>query len=338
MNKIKSIGYLLILCITTSLNAQDLSALFEQLDPSVVTIEVIEYKVKDQQLTTSGGLGSGVIVNKEGFIITAAHVVESANEISVKLQNGTTFPADVLSSSTAADIALLKLRVIPPNLKPAVVGNSGASKIGEQIFIIGAPLGLEHSLSVGHISRKMNRNIISNGTMAGFLQTDASINQGNSGGPMFNMKGELIGIVSFILSNSGGFEGLGFAVDIDTAKKILFDVNSFWTGFDGTFLSEGLAGVFNTPQPSGVLVQRVTPNSFADKIGLKPGVIQAEILGQKFWLGGDIILSIQGLNCNTPHDLGSIKKQIESLKSGDKVLIEVLRKGKVLTLEAAFSE
>jgi len=336
MNKIKSIVYLVILVITTNLNAQDLSALFKELDPSVVTIEVIEYKVKDDKITSSGGLGSGVIIDKEGFILTAAHVVESANKVSVKLQNGVEFTADVLSSSTAADVALLKIRTVPINLKPVKVGSSNASEVGEQILVIGAPLGLEHSLSVGHISRKMKKNIISNGEMAGFIQTDASINHGNSGGPMFNAKGELIGIVSFILSNSGGFEGLGFAVDIDTAKKVLFDVNSFWTGFEGVFLSEGLAGVFNTPQKSGVLIQRITPNSFADKIGLKPGVIQAEILGQKLWLGGDIILSIQGLSCNAPHDLGNIKKQIESLKVGDKVLIEVLRKGKVLTLESNF--
>ena len=338
INNIKNISWLWLLFIATNLNAQDISMLFEQLDPSVVTIEVIEYKVKDQSVTKNGGLGSGVIIDKEGFIITAAHVVESANEISVKLQNGTTFPADVISSSTAADVALLKLRVIPPNLKLASLGKSGDSKVGEQIFIIGAPRGLEHSLSVGHISRKMNKNMISNGEMAGFIQTDASINQGNSGGPMFNMKGEVIGIVSFILTNSGGFEGLGFAVDIDTAKKILFDVNSFWTGFDGLFLGEGLAGVFNTPQKSGVLVQRVTPNSFADRIGLKPGVIQAEILGQNLWIGGDIILSIQGLSCNEPHDLGTVKKQIENLKMGDQVLIEVLRKGKVVMLEANFSK
>ncbi|WP_225036410.1 S1C family serine protease [Winogradskyella sp. SM1960] len=335
-NKIKNISYLIVLLIgfTTSVNAQDLSLLFEQLDPSVVTIEVVEYKVKDRQLTSTGGLGSGVIINKEGFIITASHVVESANEISVKLKDGTTMPADVISSSTAADVALLKLRVVPPNLKPATVGDSSNSKIGEQILIIGAPRGLEHSLSVGHISRKMDKNMVSNGEVAGFIQTDASINQGNSGGPMFNLKGEVIGIVSFILSNSGGFEGLGFAVDIDTAKKVLFDVNSFWTGFDGVLLSEGLAGVFNTPQKSGVLVQRVTPNSFADKIGLKPGVFQAEILGQNLWLGGDIILSIQGLSCNSPHDLGTIKTQIDNLKVGGQVLIEVLRKGEVITLEA----
>ncbi len=336
INKIRCIGYFLLLCLTTSVNAQDLSLLFEQLDASVVTIEVVEYKVKNQQLTSSGGLGSGVIIDQEGLILTAAHVVESANEINVKLQNGTTFPADVISNSTAADVALLKLRIVPPGLQPATLGRSNDSKIGEQILIIGAPRGLEHSLSVGHVSRKMDRNMISNGEMAGFIQTDASINQGNSGGPMFNLKGEVIGIVSFILSHSGGFEGLGFAVDIDTAKKVLFDVNNFWTGFDGIFLNEALAGVFNTPQKSGVLIQRVTPKSFADKIGLQPGLFQAELLGQNLWLGGDIILSIQGLSCNAPHDLGNIKKQLDLLSPGDQVLIEVLRKGKVIVLQSQF--
>ena len=329
-------SFLLLVCFSSALNAQDLSSLFGQLDSSVVTIEVVEYKVQNQQVTSSGGLGSGVIISKEGLILTAAHVVESANEISVKLQNGIAFSADVISSSKAADVALLKLRTIPTGLQPAVIGDSNTSKVGEQVLVIGAPRGLEHSLSVGYISRKVDKNMIANGEMAGFIQTDASINQGNSGGPMFNVKGEVIGIVSFILTNSGGFEGLGFAVDTNTIKKVLFDVNSFWTGFDGLFLNEGLAGIFNTPQKSGVLIQRVLPNSFADKIGLKPGVIQAEILGQKLWLGGDIILSIQGLSCNSPHDLGSIKKQIENLNEGDKVLIKVLRKGNVITLEANF--
>ncbi len=319
-------------------NAQDVSSLFEQLDPSVVTIQVTEYKIQNQQLSASEGLGSGVIISKDGLILTAAHVVESANEVVVKLQNETTLKADVLSSSSAGDVALIKLRNPPSNLIAVKPGDSETTKIGEQILIIGAPLGLEHSLSVGHVSRKMKKNMITNGEMAGFIQTDASINHGNSGGPMFNMKGELIGIVSFILSQSGGFEGLGFAVDVNTARKVLFDVNSFWTGFDGIFLGEQLAGALNTPQRSGVLVQRVTPNSFADTIGLKAGFMQSEIVGQKIWLGGDIILSIQGLSCNAPHDLGNIRQQIENLKEGDHVIIEVLRKGEVVLLEANFSK
>ena len=208
INRVKCLVYVASLFVSMSLYAQDLSGLFDRLDPSVVTVEVVEYKVQNQELTASVGLGSGVIVSEDGLIITAAHVVESANEVSVKLQHGTSFAADVISSSTAADVALLKLRIIPPNLKPATLGKSSTSKIGELILIIGAPRGLEHSLSVGYISQKMKKNVISNGEMAGYIQTDVSINQGNSGGPMFNSKGEIIGNVSFILTNSGGFEGL----------------------------------------------------------------------------------------------------------------------------------
>lgn len=317
--------------------SQDVSALYETLDPTVVTIEVLEYKIKNQQLASSSGLGSGVVVSSDGLILTAAHVVASANEVMVKLQNGKNYQADVISSSSVADVALVKLRNPPNALAVATLGNSDASKVGEQIIIIGAPLGLDHSLSVGHISRKMTKNQLTNGEIAGFIQTDAAINTGNSGGPMFNLKGEIIGIVSFILSNSGGFEGLGFAVDSNTIYKTLFNVNTFWTGFDGILLNPIFASVLNIPQESGVLLQRITPQSFADKIGLKGGYVQAELMGEKIWLGGDILLSIQGISCNKPHDLSSIKDQINNLSAGDKVLIEVLRKGKIIVLEADFT-
>ncbi len=335
----KLIVFLLCYCSAVyTITAQDLSPLFEKLDPSVVTIEVVEYKIKDEKMMSAGGLGSGVVISAEGLILTAAHVVEFANKVVIKMKNGTSFPADVIATASAADLALLKMRVVPPTLQPVTMGDSDTTKIGEQVIIIGSPLGLEHSLSVGHISRKMTKNSITNGTMAGFIQTDASINQGNSGGPMFNLKGELVGIVSFILSNSGGFEGLGFATDINTAKRTLFDVNSFWTGFEGIFLTEAMAGILNIPQQSGVLIQRVNPNSFASRIGLKAGFVQGEILGKKLWLGGDIVLSMQGLSCNSPHDLGNIKSLINNLNDGDKVLIEVLRKGERILLEANFSK
>jgi len=316
------------------LQAQDFSALFEELDESVVTLEVAEFKLQDQQISSSSSLGSGVIIDAEGLIFTAAHVVEFANEITVKIKDKGSYMADVLSNSTFADVALIKLRKPPANLKAVRIGDSDKAKIGEQVLIIGAPLGLEHSLSVGHISRKMNKGMITNGEPAGFIQTDASINQGNSGGPMFNTKGELIGIVSFILSQSGGFEGLGFAVDINTAQKTTFNVSSFWAGFEGFFMSEGIAAVLNTPQKSGVLIQRVSPDSFADKLGLRPGYVQGEIFGQKLWLGGDIILSMQGSSCNEPHDLSNIRHQIEHLVAGDKVTVKILRAGKVIDLES----
>lgn len=109
-------------------------------------------------------------------------------------------------------------------------------------------------------------------------------------------------------------------MDIDTAKKVLFDVNSFWTGFDGVFLNETMAGIFNLPQAAGVLIQRVAPGSFADNVGLKAGTLHAEILGQNIWLGGDIILSMQGISCSAPHDLGNKKSRSNISIKGTRLL------------------
>lgn len=314
---------------------QDLSGLYAELLPTVVTIQTVEYRVVNAEWQQSGALGSGVVIGAEGLVLTAAHVVESANNILIKFHDGQLLEADLLSNVPAADLALLKLRQLPSGLRVAKSGDSGAARIGSEIMVIGAPLGLEYSLSVGHISGKKTGNRLLNGEMAGLIQTDASINSGNSGGPMFNLKGELIGIVSYIMSRSGGFEGIGFGIDINTAKKVLLEKNVFWTGFDGVFLNADMAGIFNVPnsQP-GVLVQRVVANSFAEKAGMQGGFFEAEILGQKLWLGGDIILSIQGIRCDSPHNFDSIKEQVENLTPGQPLLIEVLRQGAVMLLQA----
>jgi len=332
---IKSISSILLLLLSIHLIGQDLSDLYQDLSKTVVTLQTIEYKVVNSEMQRSGALGSGVVIGKDGLILTAAHVVESANTIAVKLYNGQIEEADILSSVPTADLALLKLRSVPNTLYVAKQGDSQAARIGSQIMVIGAPLGLEHSLSVGHISGKKPGHLLLNGEQAGLIQTDAAINHGNSGGPMFNMNGELIGIVSFILSESGGFEGIGFGVDINSAKKILLEKNEFWTGFDGVFLNPTLSGILNVPDGNpGLLVQRVSANSFAERAGLKGGYFEAEILGHKLWLGGDIILSIQGIVCNSPHNFATIKQQVDQLTPGQPLLIEVLRQGKVVTLNA----
>ncbi|MEO1655382.1 MAG: trypsin-like peptidase domain-containing protein, partial [Bacteroidota bacterium] len=304
---------------------------------SVVTIQTTEFKVENAQVSPSRGLGSGVLIDPNGLIMTAAHVVESANEIVVKLEDERVFEAEIVKIVPRADVALLKMKDPPQDLAPRVaqIGNTDKLEIGQQILVIGAPFGLEHSLSVGYVSGRMKRNRLLNGEAIGFIQTDAAINQGNSGGPMFNKEGEVIGIVSFILSRGGGFDGIGFGVDINSAKKVLFENNSFWTGFDGVFLDGPLAAVLNIPQASGILVQRVTSNSFADALGLKGGFFQAELLGQKLWLGGDIILSIQGTDCDMPHNLEDIRAQIRNLKEGSEVYMQVLRQGQVIQLKSS---
>lgn len=331
----KTTAICLALIWVEQMAGQDLSGLYAELLPTVVTIQTVGYKMVNAEWQQSGALGSGVVIGQEGLVLTAAHVVESANNIFVKFYDGQMVEADLLSNVPAADLALLKLRTLPVGLQVAKTGDSGAARIGSQIVVIGAPLGLEYSMSVGHISGKKPGNRLLNGEQVGLIQTDAAINSGNSGGPMFNLQGELIGIVSYIMTQSGGFEGIGFGIEVNTAKKILLEKNAFWTGFDGVLLGTDMAGIFNVPdsQP-GVLVQRVAAHSFAEKAGLQGGFFEAEILGQKLWLGGDIILSIQGISCNSPHNFNSIKEQVENLTPGDALLMEVLRQGKVVTLRA----
>jgi len=331
----KKYYFSLLICfaLINNLIAQDLAPLFEKLDPSVITIQTIQVKIAEGNATPSNALGSGVIIDKSGLILTAAHVVETANAIGVKLGDGQIVAAEIIKSIPMADVALLKLKEVPPNLKVATLGNSDDLQVGNQVITIGSPFGVEHSLSVGHVSGKMKKGVLAGGEMIGYVQTDAAINQGNSGGPMFNLKGEVVGIVSFILSQGGGFDGIGFAIDINTTRKVLLEnKDHFWTGFDGIFLGDDLSKILNVPQSNGVLIQRVTTNSFADRLGLNGGFFQAEILGQKLWLGGDIILSMQGTTCANPHNLDNIKHAIEHLKEGEQVSMKILRHGKVIEL------
>ena len=315
--------------------SQDLSALYNESIKSVVTLHTTEFKYEGGQISPSQSLGSGVIINTNGLIMTAAHVVEKANRIKVKLHNGNSYNGEIIRSIPSADIALIKIIEEVPGLHAAEI-NEGYSdvKIGHQVYVIGAPLGIEKSLSSGYISGFLKRNTMSNGSMAKFIQTDAAINQGNSGGPMFNMEGKIIGIVSYILSQSGGFDGIGYVVDIRTAKELLLDDEShFWSGFDGYFLNEVLSAVLNVPQKAGLLIQRVSQNTFAEEMGLQGGFFQAKIIDHTLWLGGDIILEILGSKCESSHSLDAIKAEIENLESGDTIVLKVLRRGEVIELK-----
>src|SRR5262249_39113837 len=210
--------------------------------------------------------------------------------------------------------------------------------IGDQVLIIGAPYGIGHSLSVGYVSARHKPNTIF-GAMAAaeFLQTDAAINQGNSGGPMFNMQGEVIGLVSHIISKSGGFEGLGFVVSSNMARKLLLDQRSFWSGTAGCGLSGDLPKLFNRPQPGGFLVQRVAKKPPAEGIGLRPGTIQATIAGQSLTVGGDIILEVEGIRIESQDSYARIQERLNRKKVGETITLKVLREGRVVELSGAKS-
>ena len=319
--------------------AQQLAALFRKVSPSVVLVRTLERglsPVPSVGLTTIPGLGSGVLINASGQIMTAAHVVQTADRVAVQFADGKVYPAHVVASSMRADVALLQLDQSPIALSPAPVANSDSTEVGDQIIVIGAPYGLEHSLTVGHVSGRITPGLIVSGGPMEMIQTDASINMGNSGGPMFNMNGEVVGIVSRILTQSGGFEGVGFAISSNVAKRVLLTAKSFWTGIDGVILQDTLAQVFNLPQPAGFLVQQVAAKSPAALLGLKAGTVRARIGNDELLVGGDVVLAVGGVAI-APNNasLEQIQNSLSTLAAGDSIRVSVLRAGKVVRLAGA---
>ena len=239
----------------------------------------------------------------------------------------------MVASEPQADVALLRLEAVPSGMQVATLSNSDTVEVGDQIFIVGAPYGIGHTLTVGHVSARHKPNTIYSGmSLAEFLQTDAAINQGNSGGPMFNLRGDVVGIVSHIISKSGGFEGLGFVVTSNMARRLLLERRSFWSGVDGYVLTGELARVFNLPQPVGLLVQRVAQRSPAAEAGLQGGTIRATIGGETLTVGGDVILEVQGLPVTGRNSYEAIQERLSRLHPGVPITITVLRDGRRVEL------
>ena len=317
----------------SALFAQDYRELFKKLDTSVVTIYAAGIVSGKRGLRPQRSVGSGVIVSNDGEIMTAAHVVNTADQVIVKFVDGTAVPAQIVSSVPGADVALIKVKKLPPAASVAIFGDSDKTEPGEPAIVIGAPFGIEHSLSVGHVSGLQTRPVIAGGSTLKVLQIDASVNHGNSGGPLFNEQGELIGIVSHILSEGGGFDGIGFAVATNAAKKILFDQSPIWTGFEGVLLSPELNAVLNVPQESALLVQRVNQNSIAANAGLRGGTDLISFRGSNILVGGDIILEIENTVCDCPQSFADLNRSLKTLQPGESIKVKVFRAGKIVELD-----
>src|SRR5262249_17781651 len=203
----------------------------------------------------------------------------------------------------------------------------------DPVIIVGAPYGLSYSLSDGLISARWKPNTVyKTMPMAEFFQTTATINTGNSGGPMFNMKGEVIGIVSHNISKSGGSEGLGFVVTINTAKKLLLERKSFWSGLEGQVLSNAEADILNLPPgAAGFAVKTVAKDSPGEQIGLRGATMVVNLGNGDVPLGGDIILSVDGIKMDEAN-LTKIRDALTAKASGSPLKATVLRAGKVLEL------
>ena len=326
----------LMLAAGAPVPAATVAETFRAVKDAVVVVRTTE---KTAPVTRGGtpasvqGTGSGVLIDAEGRIFTAAHVVQTAASIAVQLVSGESVPARVLGTEPSADVALIQLERLPAGLKPARLGDSDPVAVGDEVLVIGAPLGLGYTLTVGHISARH----ASLNTMAGFgttelLQTDAAINPGNSGGPMFNLAGEVIGIVSHILSKSGGSEGLGFVVTSNLARRLLLEREPIWSGLSGYIVDGELAAALNLPQPAGLLVQRVAPDSPAARMGLRPGTLPVHIGDETLLLGGDVILEVGGIKTSEPEAEFRIGVLIRDMRPGAPIKVTVLRAGRLVDL------
>jgi serine protease Do len=323
----------ILLGFEETVSAQDLGDLFRKVTPSVVVIRARGRDVSNVGVTRFSEIGSGVMIEADGKVMTAAHVVNAMDQITVEAVGGESVSARVIASEPGADLSLLKVDRVPASMRPATMADSSTVRVGDQVMIIGAPYGLSHSMSVGWISARWPPNTVYKSMpLAEFFQTTATINTGNSGGPMFNMAGEVIGIVSHNISKSGGSEGLGFVVTINTAKKLLLERKSFWSGIDGTMLTGDLAAIFNLPEPAGFLVKTVAKGSAGWDMGLLGGDKIATIGGQQIAVGGDIILSVDDMPVGSDDNVEKIRNRLASEPSGTPFKMKVLRAGKVVVL------
>jgi S1-C subfamily serine protease len=319
---------------------QSVAAVFREVSPAVVVVQTSQTEYPRGTLiapVSVGGLGSGVLISPTQ-VFTAAHVVQAADRIEVAFPSGERIAARVTSSRPMQDVALLELARAPTGVSPARVGDSDSVEVGEEVFVVGAPFGVSHTLTVGHISAKRTAPGMFGGmgTMD-LLQTDAAVNQGNSGGPMFNLRGEVIGIVSYIITQSGGFQGLGFAVTSNLARAVLLEEPTFWAGIESLPMTGLLGQLLNFPASSGgVLVQRVAQGSVAAAVGVRPGTIPATIAGEQLLLGGDVIVAVQGIPLGAEFEnIARIRDAVSATPPGGTIRMTVIRSGERLELSGA---
>ena len=310
-----------------------LEQVVQRVDGSVVTVRVAEKRTSEgsggKSVSITTGTGSGVMVHPDGWIVTAAHVVDEADLIEVEFTDAPTSVAQIVTLSRTEDLALLKAETPPKKPVVAALGDSEVLKPGMRLFAIGAPLGLTHTVTSGVVSA-LRTDTRKGPHPSRLLQTDVPINQGNSGGPVFNENGEVVGIASFIASRSGGSVGLNFAIPSSTVRARLFDSPLPWIGVSVRFVSKEFAEVMNWPIDAGLLVEKVKAGGVAAKAGLHGGMIEAELGGTQVILGGDLVLKVNGLPTS---DSKAIGKSLAALQPGDSITYEVLCAGTAKTIE-----
>jgi S1-C subfamily serine protease len=287
--------------------------------------------------------GSGFVIDKDGTILTNAHVISGARKVTVQFANKQQKTARVLGKDESTDLALLKVDPAGLNLAPLTLGSSSTVQVGDPAVAIGNPFGLERTLTTGVISAVHRPIQAPNGfQIDDAIQTDAPINPGNSGGPLIDATGKVIGINSQIETggSSNGNIGIGFAVPIDTAKRYIPQlkkeghIDRGYLGVQTATIDKSLDGL-NLPAKHGALVETVTQGGPAENAGIRGGDINATLNGESIQLGGDIIIAVDGKEIASNEDLTAA---IASRKPGAKVKLSILRDGKPKTVEVTLGD
>ncbi len=304
--------------------AEPLAAVFERTSPAVVSIQAMKINKAKPQRRFETIVGSGVIIDKDGQILTNAHVVDGAASLTVTLDSGNKSPARILGLDPVLDIALLRVESAAA-LPTARLGDSSAVKVGDEVVAIGNPIGLDQTMTRGIVSG-LNR-LLPGVSDEPMIQTDAPINPGNSGGPLVDRCGGVVGINTLISEDA---QSIGFAVPINAAKSILRDLRELgrvvrpWLGMQGRAVDNRLGGVVRMPVTPGYLVEVVYDGSPADRAGVRGGNLSVVVQGEEYLLGGDILTAINGTPIRSHTDY---IMRVKTLRVGQRVKITVVREG-----------
>ena len=318
-----------------------LADLFAKSDDGVV--QVIVRTSND----TAGGrdLGSGIVYDQNGHIITNNHVVKNATKITVTFHEGNSYTATIVGTDPFADLAVIKVNADPSVLHPLTLGDSSKLRIGEPVAAIGSPFGLSGSVTSGIVSqvgRLLETPDTASFSIPDVIQTDTAINPGNSGGPLLDMQGRVIGINTAIQSSTGEFSGIGFAIPSNTIKKIVSAIiqNGYfkhpWIGISGISIDPYLSDILKLPVSSGFMIQKVVLESPAGRAGLHGYTNTTTIDGTKYEVGGDIIIGIDNHQVRKLEDILNYLQEEKLV--GDKITLKILRNGHTSNFDLILEE
>lgn len=317
--------------------------IYRELSPGVVNITtvVVTYDFFFNPLP-GRGVGSGSIIDSQGYILTNYHVIQKADQIQVTLADGGKFSGRLMGADPNNDLAVIKIDAPSERLRVIPFGKSADLVVGQRVLAIGNPFGLDRTLTQGVVS-SLGRTIrAENGRLIrGIIQTDAAINPGNSGGPLLDTTGRMIGVNTAIFGPGGGSIGIGFAVPVDTAKKVVPQliakgyVSRPWLGISGQDVTPEMAKALHLPASRGILVAQVVKGSPAEEAGLAGGNRAVQIFNQRVIVGGDLIIQVEG---QPIEGMDALTNLIEDKSPGDRLHFAILRDGESRKLEVILRE